>query len=1009
MTQPLDRVEVIVSADAAQAVAALRTAQQATSELATAFRLAGQQALIMGQQVAAGARMAAQALSAMARAGGRAGRGLPLPSGAGGAGTPSPPGGGGAGPFAPLVGGSRAAARQVNANLKSSMAGVAHHLAAQSIHAGYVLTHALSRPVMDAGKEAVHLANEFELQMSRVRGLTNASQAEVESFTAAIKELAPALGSSPEAMAKAMYFISSGGLTGKRALDALIVTTKASVAGLGEVEDVAFAAKAAVNAYTKQNMTAARATDVLTETVVQGKVQAAQLAPVMGRVLPIASAMGMSFEDVGGAMASLTRVGASAAQAAVGIQAMLLTLAKPSEAARDMVEGAGLSFQKLREMVKDGAGVIKVMRLLDDTFGADESAIATLIPNVRALRAALGILSQDAGVVDEVMRKVRNSAGATDRAFAVAAKTNAVKFQMALASLKVLLIEVGQAIANNLAPIFAELSFWAREVAEWFRALSPEMKRLILIAGAIAAAIAPAVFALATFSAITSFLLPTLSALIGIAPGLFVLAVALAPVVALTTGLMRRAGGWHRLGAIVLSAWAWLAPTRKALSDLASAVVTVGGVVWDVFENKVLRAFDGFAKSLTGRGLTWDRVQYAAVTALRAIEFAVLHMGDVWDAGTAGAMYYWQRFANDFVYYGSLAIRRVVDLFAAGVKEIGAATAQIAAGTALNFAKATDPFGTGTAVKAAEANVEAASQASVLAAKEMLALQNKPLSEGARPEGVIEQKLRLDFEKKNKGLLRDFLAFAARKDMEAYLEALGNVQQVVAQAMDPEYWLSGEFTNAYREAGERSGDEFSRGLKDNLKHADAALRGTAEDAARAAQYYESTLKPIEEARIARQRKLREEQLEVIRRFRVGAAGVSGSAESALAAMLTGTYLGLGKGGAGPGDLAARDSGVVESGSIVTGPDGRSYRLPDFMGPQMPGLTRGRGPILDHGVGPPLPWAGEGRGPGGGATSRDVPGLSEPLGEVVILLRQLLEEQKAANRRKRPDVLDADIR
>ena len=96
-------------------------------------------------------------------------------------------------------------------------------------------------------------------------------------------------------------------------MDILKESAKSSAAGLGETKVIADLLTSVMNAYGKENISAARANDILVATVREGKAEADLLAQSMGLVLPISSAMGASFEDVGAATAAMTRTGTKAA------------------------------------------------------------------------------------------------------------------------------------------------------------------------------------------------------------------------------------------------------------------------------------------------------------------------------------------------------------------------------------------------------------------------------------------------------------------------------------------------------------------------------------------------------------------------------------------------------------------------------------------------------------------------------------------------------------------------
>ena len=155
--------------------------------------------------------------------------------------------------------------------------------------------------------------------MSTIVGLVGIAKDKVNAWTQSILDMAPALGKSPQELADAMFFITSAGLRGKTAMETLRQSARASVGGLGETKDVADAVTSAINAYGEKNLSAAKATDILTASVREGKMQANEIAQAIGKIIPVASQMGITFDQVGAAMASLTRIGYRADTASIEI------------------------------------------------------------------------------------------------------------------------------------------------------------------------------------------------------------------------------------------------------------------------------------------------------------------------------------------------------------------------------------------------------------------------------------------------------------------------------------------------------------------------------------------------------------------------------------------------------------------------------------------------------------------------------------------------------------------
>src|SRR4029079_10270447 len=105
-------------------------------------------------------------------------------------------------------------------------------------------------------------------------------------------------------------------------LDVVKQSAMAAKAGLGDTQTVADAVTSAMNAYGSEVLSAAHATDVLVNTVKEGKGEAASFAPVIGNVSALASKLGVSFEDVGAALAAQIRLGTDAETASTQLQAL---------------------------------------------------------------------------------------------------------------------------------------------------------------------------------------------------------------------------------------------------------------------------------------------------------------------------------------------------------------------------------------------------------------------------------------------------------------------------------------------------------------------------------------------------------------------------------------------------------------------------------------------------------------------------------------------------------------
>jgi TP901 family phage tail tape measure protein len=352
---------------------------------------------------------------------------------------------------------------------------------------GKDFTRNLTLPIVAGFTLAGRAAAEFDTSMTKIVTLVGVASEQVNAWRSEVAGLAAETAQSASGLAEALFQVTSAGFRGQAAMDVLEASAKAAAFGLGETVTVADAVTSAVNAYGAENLTAARATDILTAAVREGKLEAASLAPVIGKLLPTASAMGIGFEQVAGALAVMSRTGLDASEASTSLGAILTSLLKPGAEASRVLSDAGLSMSDLREIAAQPGGLIDVMRLLDGALGDNEEALVKVIPNVRAFRGVMNVLAQDASIVDSVMGGVADSVGLVDKAWEQLNESPAFRLKQAVNELKV----AGTDLGAEVLPALADVAQAVAGVARAFREMSPAHKQEIINFGLLLAAVGP--------------------------------------------------------------------------------------------------------------------------------------------------------------------------------------------------------------------------------------------------------------------------------------------------------------------------------------------------------------------------------------------------------------------------------------------------------------------------------------------------------------------------------------
>jgi TP901 family phage tail tape measure protein len=371
---------------------------------------------------------------------------------------------------------------------------------------GRQMSMSLTLPLAAIGGASAKMAMDFEASMAQIQGLVGIGSEEVRQMGVTAREMAKEMGKSANEAAQALYFITSAGVTGAAAIDTLEMSLKASAVGLGETQVIADLVTSALNAYGTANISAAEATDVMVASVREGKIEADQLADSMGRVLPIASQMGVSFNEVGATFAALSRTGTDASEAATQMRGILSSLLNPSQQAREQLKLLDLTAQGIRDTIRND-GLLAALEMLTQKFEGNDEAAGIVFGNIRALSGVLDLFGANVDVTRQIFENMTDSTGALSAAFAVTEQTAKFKLNKAIEESKDGMLELGQAILISLAPVLEQLTQSVKQVTTWFSQLQPETKEMIVRFGLLATAIGPVIFAVGKLSVALAFLM----------------------------------------------------------------------------------------------------------------------------------------------------------------------------------------------------------------------------------------------------------------------------------------------------------------------------------------------------------------------------------------------------------------------------------------------------------------------------------------------------------------------
>jgi TP901 family phage tail tape measure protein len=301
-------------------------------------------------------------------------------------------------------------------------------------------------------RQSFNAAVEFESTVAKLRSQIGLTTEESNQLADASRRIGVQTGLGAQQVVEASYFIASAGLRGADAMDALEASAQAARVGLGDQATVADLVTSAMNAYGSNVLGASDATDVLIGAVREGKAEASELAGSMGAVLPIASEMGVSFDQVGAAMAAMTRTGTNSATAATQLRAIMVSLLKPAKQSADTMAEFGLSAEGLRRTIQE-EGLWAALVQVKDAVGDNEEAMAKIFPNVRALAGVLDLTGANAAETEAIFARMADTTGLLSDAVSEVEQTTEDKMNRIKAHFSNARIAIGEEAAGISEPL----------------------------------------------------------------------------------------------------------------------------------------------------------------------------------------------------------------------------------------------------------------------------------------------------------------------------------------------------------------------------------------------------------------------------------------------------------------------------------------------------------------------------------------------------------------------------
>ncbi len=453
-------------------------------------------------------------------------------------------------------------------------------------------------------KTTADAAMSFETAMAQVETIAGDAsvsyKGSMTDMSKAIMQLSSDTGIAAEDVAAATYNAISAGVDVAKSVEFVATANALAVGGFTDMTTSVDVLTTTLNAYGDKAGTAESISDKLITTQNLGKTTVNELASSMGKVIPTASAYGISIDNLCASYVAMTKGGIATAESTTYMKSMFNELADSgSNVGKILQEKTGKSFGQL---MGEGKSLADVIDILGKSVDGDSEAFAQLWGSSEAGTGALAILNGGTQDFNNTLKEMGNSTGAASDAMDKMNDTSAHKMQVAMNDMKNAAIELGGAFA----PVMSGIASVVGKVAKAFSNLPAPVKTAIAVVLGVVAVASPLLIAIGSVISAVGTITTVASGFIGLITGTVIPALSgffaflLAnPIVLVITAIIAA-------GVLLIKHW--------------DTVKDVAGKVWDGIKNVVSTAVEALKTVVSGG---WNMIKNATTTAWNAAKSAV--------------------------------------------------------------------------------------------------------------------------------------------------------------------------------------------------------------------------------------------------------------------------------------------------------------------------------------------------------------------------------------------------
>lgn len=313
---------------------------------------------------------------------------------------------------------------------------------------------------------SIKAAGDFDTGFRQISTIIDASAEDLGKFRDSILQYASTSTKPLAEITAALGAAIGSGVDWSKSLDLIATAEKLSVATRSDLDSTTKVLVSTLNSYGMEIADAGKVSDLFFKIIDEGDIGMADLAASFAKVAPVAKISGVSLEEVGAAIATLTASGIKPAESIEYLRGAISNIISPSGQAKDLAAELGINFNAAGLKADGLAGLLQKVSV---ATGGSADKMKILFGDIGGFTAAATLAGPQAEKFRETLAGMGNIAGATDTAFKKMTDSLEVSTGKISSAFGVLTVRIG-------TPLLDEFGGVANAIANIFNALGASVK-----------------------------------------------------------------------------------------------------------------------------------------------------------------------------------------------------------------------------------------------------------------------------------------------------------------------------------------------------------------------------------------------------------------------------------------------------------------------------------------------------------------------------------------------------